>query len=1140
MSIKMKFKKLSASFAVILCMSFGISVELNAHDTDIYLNSGGGLKTEPLVMFALDYRSNLSATVCNTNDPATGLNVCQDLINEGYLAVAPTSFFNLIRAVLKKVLDPLSGFKVGFMMNHDDGAGCVGPAAGSCSNGGYILHGFQSVTSGTDNPNIWDTTGEDANKLALFDKLDRIPKPLGAISHAYQGKELYFELFRYLTGAGIFNAHNGYKDYGTTNVKNISANKDARADGTEADGDTTKAWLSYDTTIENGALYKGPLNTTNGGANCAGIFMINMMFAVSNQEDQSDTFITKTKADGGMDPIDLTGLNNNFDTVIRWMNDVDLADGTYPGSSNLDGKQNVTSYFLVDPAQVNNTTNGYAEAGGTTRALELSSDPRELVEQISSILRQILSTSTTFVAPSVAVNVYNRAQVESDIFIAMFQADAAGKPRWNGNVKKFQIGELNGVLGILDAHDPPQDAVNPNDGRIKAEALSFWTNSNELIDPVDGIDEFLAGSDGRFVNRGGCGSRLPGYKKDCSPAAGAKGPSCTNLGSPGLTNPAGDTTDIGPRKVFTESATGSGALRDLNADGTTATELLPYFKGASAAGICSPPKANGTPTEAWDTACGLIRFARGINDKGENRRWMMGDPLHSRPLPVNYGGGTLNVATGLKENPDIRIFMGSNDGMMHMIRNRTPGATGVEDGVEGWGFMPLESMKNVKRLKANNVSTPHLYGVDGSPVAFVYDANGNGDIETGDKVHLYFGMRRGGRNYYGLDVTDPDNPSQLWSISNNTAGFSELGESWSTPRVGYMLFGGSNTPKAVLIFAGGYDANKDTHGTGVSPDHSPTTGGNDSMGRGIFIIDAATGALVWKATYGASTGSQGVSHYTHAEMLDSIPSDVTAVDTDGNGLLDRIYVGDTGGKVWRVDMLSNDQTNWSAAVLFSGGRHFNAAAAEDRRFFYEPDYVQSRDGDGSFDAVIIGAGDRADPLDVDVSSYFYVIKDRAIHTGTISGTTVLDSDLEPVTCTLDAAGCATPPSPKLVNGWKMQLKCPWQLGGDCGEKALSSALTIAGKVYFTTYQPTNAVGSLCDPSEGSGYLYIVSLQDGTPKEDLDLSQAGLESYTKLSSGGIPSGNVSIGGPMIRSDLKIVEPKDDNGFRTFWYERIFDY
>ena len=180
-------------------------------DTDIYLNPSVAVGAEPLVMFTLDYRPNLTATVCGGTE-------CDSLIAGGYLpATGPYNFFQLLRAALKKVLDPIGGVQIGFMVNHDDnctGSSTSGPTKTGCSNGAYVLSGFTLMGAGSDDPDTYQTAGEDANKVLFFNKLAAIPDPGGSASHSFQGKELYFELFRYLTGQGVYNGHLGYKSFG--------------------------------------------------------------------------------------------------------------------------------------------------------------------------------------------------------------------------------------------------------------------------------------------------------------------------------------------------------------------------------------------------------------------------------------------------------------------------------------------------------------------------------------------------------------------------------------------------------------------------------------------------------------------------------------------------------------------------------------------------------------------------------------------------------------------------------------------------------------------------------------------------------------------------------------------------------------
>ena len=54
-------------------------------------------------------------------------------------------------------------------------------------------------------------------------------------------------------------------------------------------------------------------------------------------------------------------------------------------------------------------------------------------------------------------------------------------------------------------------------------------------------------------------------------------------------------------------------------------------------------------------------------------------------------------------------------------------------------------------------------------------------------------------------------------------------------------------------------------------------------------------------------------------MKYSIPSDVAALDRDRDGYVDRIYVGDTGGNIWRVDVGDASLANWTVNKLATVG-----------------------------------------------------------------------------------------------------------------------------------------------------------------------------------------------------------------------------
>jgi type IV pilus assembly protein PilY1 len=429
-------------------------------------------------------------------------------------------------------------------------------------------------------------------------------------------------------------------------------------------------------------------------------------------------------------------------------------------------------------------------------------------------------------------------------------------------------------------------------------------------------------------------------------------------------------------------------------------------------------------------------------------------------------------------------------------------------------------MGEVKTLRTNAIGVRHPYLTDGSAVAYLEDTNINGTIDAGEAAYLFFGLRRGGKNYYALDISDPENPDLLWSI-DKSGDFAELGNTFSTPRVIKVDTGSG--PQPALIFAGGYDMNKDLRG-GV--------GTNDSEGNAIFIVDAETGKLIWKAIKGASTGSVSSKIFEHTKLTDSIPSTVSLLDSDGDTLHDRAYVGDTGGNVWRVDFYGSDTSKWKLSLLATVGRHSAGASgkADDRRFFHRPDVVQNFDQTGPYDAVIIGTGDRTDPLDAGgtADNWVYMIKDRAFKAGSGGDTAQTHSSFGDVTntCLLKDGACTA----DLSNGWALELTAG-------GEKALATATTLGGTVYFSTYLPPGSSNSgSCGPAEGNGRLYAISLTDAHARNNYDTTTDEEERFEELESQGVPSEVVTLPpDTILRPDLVIEKTNAPTRVQTYWFE-----
>ena len=371
------------------------------------------------------------------------------------------------------------------------------------------------------------------------------------------------------------------------------------------------------------------------------------------------------------------------------------------------------------------------------------------------------------------------------------------------------------------------------------------------------------------------------------------------------------------------------------------------------------------------------------------------------------------------------------------------------------------------------------------------------------------GAGQGGKGFFALDITDPTSPSYpavLWEKSNADVGFSDLGETWSVPQVGKIrqvkrvgqadvffdrwvavagagkaavagrakitsgvnlssgltlgatitvdenvglapasgyltLYDGTSSPVRsatgyytsrssisfdnVTLTATGQAIKDYTVGTSYV---SWTATGNE--GRAIFVMDAYTGEILQTLT--------------HASMGPVAASPTIQVDVEG--YIERGYVGDLQGNLWRVTVDNTGTFSLGGAPFFS-----ITGSGYSKRIYTKPAVARGA-GSYPYTWVYFGTGDRNAPMDVTSNGAVFGVFDSQPFSrrGTMTTSTILDTNLSNNSTLLS--------SPKLVNsltiaanmkGWYAILPNP-------GEKVLTSPPAVFnGNLFFTTFQPVS-------------------------------------------------------------------------------------
>jgi len=579
----------------------------------------------------------------------------------------------------------------------------------------------------------------------------------------------------------------------------------------------------------------------------------------------------------------------------------------------------------------------------------------ELLAVFNDIVEGIDDQPTTFAAPATSVNTFNRLRNLDDVYFSMFQPSL--KAAWRGNIKRYRVAGEN----IVGADGQP--AVSPLNGDFLDTARSFWD--------VDGQ------ADGRRLDVGG--------------AAEVQLTLAPNL-----------------RKVYTflgsyaDVATSRAGV-PVNLLPSSFTALTPEQRVRYAQLIGLGDTDPALP--------GLYDWVRGrdVDDEDadgstSDARFTFGSPLHASPVVVTLGG--------TEAAPVQMVVAASNDGALRWL----DAATGRELGV----FIPPEQLA-IQSARRANANGRHIYGLDATPSVWVLDSPPVGIIEPsrGDFVRVIFGERDGGDRYYAVELTPSTDfsadttpaqlvgiditPRFLWKVDGSPnpgelapgqtgMEFANLGRTWSEPLVRRVRFAGEPNSRTVVIIGGGNDERFDRAFIDLPTQASALS--FNPKGNIIYILDATTGEPL-TSIGGPNTNADlrvpGMHH--------PIPSTIAAVSSTGLREVDRLYFGDLGGKLWRVDLnpsISRSATGGAVAtvgllasvakpqtapeqIAHTEGGDFGAHGLNTRKFYNTPAIV--RQLDSTFSAaprhtlVLLGTGSRANPLNLLTEDHFYAFRD---------------------------------------------------------------------------------------------------------------------------------------------------------------------
>ncbi len=523
-------------------------------------------------------RSEWTATKANSYWDTGGALQSYSLYNGNYLNYVANppdtnlgTRLSIVKAAATNLLDDLSGVNVGLMRYSDNGG-----SGDTSAQGGMVTYPVSPIAT---------------SRQALKDTIN---------SYTAHGNtplsETLYEAYLYYAGGSVYFGDSSKSYNGVSYASTLSV----------ASSRVGNALSSH--------TYKSPIT-----ASCQNNYIVYLTDGEPTQDNSADSLITGlpsfSSLGGACEDASKAPYGSNWGpgdaagkclaALAQYMNHKDL-------SSTYDNSQTVATYFIgfgsdfADGGSLNQGFQYLSRAALRGGGLAYSAQEQDgLADALKKITTDIAERSSSFSAPTVAVNAYNRTQTLNDLFVSVFRPGTS--THWAGNIKKYHV--VNGAITDRNGNA----AVDSHTGFFAHGAQSYWSPE----------------TDGDSVPKGGAASQIP---------------------NPSGSNRRNVYTYIGNNRPAAPVDVSSSINSSIETGNTSLTAAVLGIGGAS-----DPTRDN------------LINWARGqdVQDKDPangnttETRHAMGDPVHARPAAVIYGG--------TQTNPDIVVFAPTNDGYLHAI-----------------------------------------------------------------------------------------------------------------------------------------------------------------------------------------------------------------------------------------------------------------------------------------------------------------------------------------------------------------------------------------------------------------------------------------------------------------------------------------